>query len=325
MEDILGIAKGILVVGDAHITSKKPSKRKEKNWMDVTLNKIKQIVEIAKKEDYIIVFLGDVFDTPVEESEILKTQFIRILSQAPHTSYTNVGNHDIASDILSDGDTLAMLSEIDKPLCAMRNNMDGGVFLLNGHRIGLGFTPYGMPIPNDVTHLFDNVENVLWFTHHDVVFDGKKYPHMIQPFEIKGCDAVFNGHIHDKKDFIQVGETCWMNYGSLTRMSIDCAQHQPVVVAVNPEAGGLIEYNIEHNIDAFDLTIRQIGDKKEDYFESKMGKISELIQSRKNNPIFSDDSQDTIEEFDRWISEKKYSSEVKTLLMELALKSINNE
>ena len=323
MNDIIDVAKGILVVGDAHITSQKPSKRKDKNWMTVTLNKIKQIVDIAIKEDYIIIFLGDVFDTSVEESEVLKTQFLRLLSKAPHVSYTNVGNHDIKSDILDDGDTLAMITETGKPLCAMKNNMDGGVFLLNGHRIGLGFTPYGMPIPTDVRHLFKDVENVLWFTHHDIVFDGKKYPHMIQPFEIQGCDAVFNGHIHDKKDFIQVGETCWMNYGSLTRMSIDCAQHQPVVVAVNPEASGLIEYNIEHNLDAFDITIRQISDKKEDYFESKMGKISELIQSRKDNPIFSDDAHDIVTEFDRWITEKKCNPEIKTMLMDLALKAVD--
>lgn len=322
---ILGVANGIIIVGDVHLTSVKPSKRKDAVWMNVILDKLRQVVKIAKDNNYIIVFLGDIFDTPVESSEVLKTQFQRILSEAPHVSYTNVGNHDIKGDRLGDGDTLAMITETGYPLKAMKNNKDGGVFVLNGHRIGVGFTPYGMEIPDDVTGLFDDVESVLWFTHHDVAFDGRNYPNMISPFEIKGCDAVFNGHVHDRQDFIQVGNTCWMNFGSLTRMSVDAWMHQPIAVAVNPESEeGLLIYDIEVNRDAFDVSTRNIKASGEgDNFESKMGKIEELIQNRKEDPFFSDDKKEVVTAFETWLHKEKCSDGAKSVLMELALKSMD--
>ena len=96
---------------------------------------------------------------------------------------------------LSDGDTLALLG-----LCDVVDvvSSSGPVLdvLCEGQRIGIGMTPYGQAIPGSVRGGIPDVDRQIWFTHHDIAFEGSTYPGALPPFAVEGCDVLINGHIH---------------------------------------------------------------------------------------------------------------------------------
>lgn len=86
----------ILLVGDAHFRTKTPENRRETDFKAVCLNKLRQIQEIAGREDcYVILQAGDFFDSPSVSDELV-ADVIEILRE--HESWWGVihGQHDLA-------------------------------------------------------------------------------------------------------------------------------------------------------------------------------------------------------------------------------------
>ncbi|KAA2237636.1 metallophosphoesterase family protein [Salinarimonas soli] len=248
-------ASGLLLIGDPHVGSRRPGRRKDETWPSAILGKLEAAVAIANGRGLAPLILGDMFDRAVEPDMALKSRLIRILKGFRIRPLVNVGNHDIAHTRLSDGDSLAVLG-----LCDVVDVVSGSgpvvEYLLGGRRVGLGMTPFGQEVPRDVRGSFAAADQVVWLTHHDIAFD-KAYPGAVPPHAIAGCDLVVNGHVHKTQKSIRAGATLWANPGNIARLSVDLADHQPAVWELTP-AGALERHMLPFEPDAFDLTGRLV-------------------------------------------------------------------
>ncbi|SOC27195.1 metallophosphoesterase [Thalassospira xiamenensis] len=244
-------ANGFLFIGDVHLTTRRPGRRKDVSFQETVFKKLDQAVEICNQRQLIPVLSGDVFHRAVEESEALKTtfkrRFVRPLWTPP---IAEVGNHDMKGIRLADSDTLCMIAEGLFTVCDTSGPVEE--FMINGVRVGLGATPYGQKIPMEVGSLFPLADGIIWLTHHDIAFDGA-YPGAISPFEIEGCSLLINGHMHLFKEPVQVGSTLWCNIGSITRTAIDAINYEPAVWEFSP-VNGMTRHVLKHEKDVFDLT-----------------------------------------------------------------------
>ena len=64
---------GIIFIGDPHITSRKPGRRKD-DFEQAILGKLQESINIANSNDCQPIILGDLFDRPKESSEALKNE-----------------------------------------------------------------------------------------------------------------------------------------------------------------------------------------------------------------------------------------------------------
>jgi hypothetical protein len=246
---------GVLIIGDPHVGSRRPGRRKDPDWPGPVLAKLEHCAALARERDLATVILGDLFDRPVERDEGLKASLVRILKGFPHRPLVNVGNHDIEHTTLSDGDTLALLGLCDVVDVVSRSG-PALELSLPGRRLGLGMTPFGQAIPQDVTGSFGAVDSLVWFTHHDIAFEGA-YPGAQPPFAVEGCDLVVNGHIHKSKTPLTAGRTRWANPGNIARQSVDLLDHVPRAWILGDD-GSLQPEVLPHLADVFDLTGRLV-------------------------------------------------------------------
>ena len=100
---------GLLVIGDPHVSSRRPGRRKDPRWPASILAKLEHCVALANARDLAPVFLGDLFEHPVEPDEALKSRLVRILRGFRIRPLANSGNHDMAHTRLCAGDSLAPL------------------------------------------------------------------------------------------------------------------------------------------------------------------------------------------------------------------------
>jgi predicted phosphodiesterase len=244
-------ANGFLFIGDPHLSSRKPGRRKDEDFGRTVLGKIDFAIGVANEKMLIPVFLGDMFDRAVETDESLKTKLIRVLRKAWTKPVSNVGNHDIRNAVLTDGDSLALLAE-SGVIDVIAHSGAFETFQIGDKRIGLGGTPFGQTPPTDARNLFANVDTIVWLTHHDVAFENP-YPGSMDAFEILGCRMVVNGHMHLRKKPIKVGRTVWLNPGNITRQAIDAIDHVPAVWSLTVD-GRFEPIPIPTPSDIFDLT-----------------------------------------------------------------------
>ena len=247
--------QGLLIIGDPHVGSRRPGRRKDADWPGPVLAKLDHCAAVARERDLATIILGDLFDRPGERDGALKAQLVRILKSFPHRPLVNVGNHDIEHTTLSDADTLALLGLCDVVDVASRSGPALELHL-PGRRFGIGLTPFGHEIPKDVAGSFQEVASLVWFTHHDIAFEGA-YPGAVPPFAIHGCDLVVNGHIHKTKPSITAGRTRWANPGNIARQSVDLIDHVPRAWTLSLD-GELSPEVLPHQKEVFDLTGRLI-------------------------------------------------------------------
>lgn len=254
---VLVEANGLLFVGDPHLGSIKPGRRRDADFGATVLQAVAQAIELANRRRLVPVFLGDMFDRPFEEDERLKTRLTRILASCWTTPISNTGNHDKANDLLEDCDSLALLAE-GGTISVVRVGGPVGVFQIGELRVGLGATPYGQAIPTDVSGIFDDVDTVVWITHHDVAFEGA-YPGALEPHPIEGCAIVVNGHMHLRKPLVSRGSTVWFNPGNITQTAVDALDHIPAVFELTSDCEIVThELALPTGTDAFDLTGLQV-------------------------------------------------------------------
>ncbi|MGY2050867.1 hypothetical protein [Methylobacterium sp. JK268] len=245
---------GLLLIGDPHVSSRRPGRRKDPDWPGPVLAKLDHCVALANAGDLAPVLLGDLFEHPVEPDESLKARLIRILKGFRHRPLANVGNHDIRHTRLSDGDSLAVLAVSDV-LDVVPESGPAAHYALPDLRLGLGATPYGQAIPEDARGLLA-ADRVVWLTHHDLAF-GAGYPGAVPPRAIRGCDLAVNGHVHKRHPLARVGDTVWFNPGTITRGSVDLLTHLPAAFRLGPDLAP-IEEALPHRAEVFDLTGRQV-------------------------------------------------------------------
>ena len=246
---------GLLIIGDLHVSSRRPGRRKDAAWPGPILAKLERCVVVANERNLLPVLLGDLFERPVEPDMALTSRLIRILKGFRHRPLANVGNHDMAHTQLSDGDSLAVLALCDV-VDAVTLSGPVGVAAMGGARLGVGFTPFGQEIPSDARGALPEADRVAWFTHHDIAF-GQGYPRAVPPHPIEGAWLAVNGHVHKTERPIRAGGTLWHNPGALSRTSVDLLDHRPMAWILTPD-GVLSPEPLPHEPDVFDLTGRLV-------------------------------------------------------------------
>lgn len=246
---------GFLIIGDPHVSSRRPGRRKDGDWPNPVLRKLEACVALANAYNLAPVILGDLFERAMEPDEALKTRLVRILKGFRLRPLANVGNHDMAHSTLSDRDSLALLALADV-LDAVAISAPVATYLVDGRRMGIGMTPFGQEIPRDVRGSVRGADTQVWFTHHDIAFDGA-YPGAVPPFAIAGCGLVVNGHVHKSQAPLEAGETRWANPGNITRQSVDLRDHVPQAWILGAD-GLLAPHALPHEPDVFDLTGRLV-------------------------------------------------------------------
>lgn len=286
-------ARGIAWIGDVHLTSNRPGRRIDEDFASTVLRKVQFCLDYAATNGLVPVFLGDIFDRPIEENEAIKGRLMGLLLRHPLPCYANVGNHEIAGAEMAENDTLSLLATSG----ALRLSPKGGpaaIIECGDLKIGLGFTPYGKAIPDSVEGLFDGeVNTVFWVTHHDLAFAGE-YPGALPLKEIAGCSMVVNGHMHLAHPPAQLGQTAWFNPGSLTRMKVNEAAHQPMLWHLSVETNyDLVSVPVPIRHEAFDLTGRLIEPQAEivAHEQSATSEFAQALSSDGFDPVRTSDGE----------------------------------
>lgn len=247
--------EGLAFIGDPHLCSVKPGyrfgRRTDKDYPETILGKLKFIIDHCNEHRLVPVFLGDMYDSAVEPDERIKVRLLRLLKTCWTTPISNVGNHDMANKVLTDGDSLKYLEEAGVIRLAIHSGaLDS--FIIGGKTVAVGATPYGQDFPTDARLFFPKADTIIWLTHHDLAFEGA-YPGAQELRPIKGCRLAVNGHMHIAKPLRKAGDTTWFNPGNIVRQAVDAIEHVPAITVLNA-AGRLQKVVIPHEKGVFDLT-----------------------------------------------------------------------
>ena len=246
---------GLAFIGDPHVCSLKPGyrfgRRTDKDYPETILAKLRFVIDHCNEHRLVPVFLGDMYDSPVEPDESIKTRLLRLLRSSWTQPVSNVGNHDIRNQVLTDGDSLKYLEEAGAiRLAVYSGTLD--TFVIGDKTVALGATPYGQEIPTDARQYFPEVDSIIWLTHHDLAFEGA-YPGAQDLRQIRGCKLAVNGHMHIEKPVRKAGETNWFNPGNIVRQAVDAIEHVPGFTVLGTD-GRLRKVVIPHEKAVFDLT-----------------------------------------------------------------------
>lgn len=249
----------LLIIGDPHASSK-PIGRRKANYTWSVLNKLEQAAAVARKHNAFTVITGDLLHTNDDNDLTFLNRLSRSLQLFPGV-HVLMGNHDKlrGRDGLSDVDALSLLLKMRDVF-----ELERQVITVQGQSVHLEPCPYGHAIPQRVERALGPdgaaARHCLLFTHHDLAFGGA-YPGSAPLHPIEGVDCVVNGHMHDTKPSVKLGDTVWHNPGNIEPVSIDLAAHRPAVWLWTPkslEDSALTPIYLEHDIDCFDLTGLQV-------------------------------------------------------------------
>lgn len=147
--------KGFLFIGDPHIYSKTPGRRKDISFFETILDKIHQAAVIANENKLLPIFTGDLFHDDEEENNYITNRMMRSLREFETKPITIVGNHEKTEWLLSEKNLLSVLENSGCVEVISKNGFYGVFELVNEnnekYRVALGGTPYGLPIPYDLT------------------------------------------------------------------------------------------------------------------------------------------------------------------------------
>lgn len=232
-------AKGFLFIGDPHIATVAPGRRRDPEFFKTVAGKLDQAFAKANQLGLQPVITGDLFHKERDSSPELLSVLFRTLRQSVRVPWCLVGNHDLEEAKITDRVALAAVAET-----GLLDLIGNGVLreiLCGDTLVGMGGTPYGQAVPATVQGLFSEIpDSVIWLTHADIRFK-QAYPGALEPFEIEGCNLVVNGHMHIEQPSVQAGDTLWVNPGNITRVSVDALDYAPGVLAWTP-LGGLRRY-----------------------------------------------------------------------------------
>lgn len=239
--------RGFLYIGDPHVWSKKPGRRRDDDFLATILGKLGQAAEIANRHHLWPICPGDLLHDDDDHDPVMLLNLTRALQKFDRKMICLVGNHDKDEAHLSERNSLLLLGVAGQLHLIDRSGFCGVISMHTPSgemKVAIGGTPYGDHIPQDVAsflgagfdpkadvkraHVLAGVDTIVWMTHEDLAFQGA-YPGAKSIEEIRGVDACFNGHMHGTSLPHKVGMTSWYNPGNITRMSVDTMDHKPSV------------------------------------------------------------------------------------------------
>lgn len=313
-------AAGLLFIGDPHLSSRRPGRRRDPDFAEVGLGKLGQALALADAMDLVPVILGDLFDRAREDDHALLARTIRMLHATRHKAWCLVGNHDRVHATLSDDTALAVLREAGA-VRVMDRSGPAALLDLGGRRVGLGGTPHGQEIPRRVADAFDGADAVVWLTHHDLDFPAS-YPGAAPIFEMEGCGLVVNGHMHATEAPRRRRGTVWWNPGNILRRSVDQIGHRPAVWSWRPDdPQSLSAHPLAFEQDVFDLTGRiaaPIAPGLDGAHAAGHSLFADLLKAESRSEMArTADGSVLLEDLEQLFREEDAEPEVRALLLDL--------
>jgi hypothetical protein len=237
--------KGLLFIGDPHLASRVPGFRCDE-YPRTVLKKLAWCLKYARENKLLPAILGDLFHWPRDNANWLLVELMALLDGEVLAIY---GNHDCATNELSDDDTLQVivrarrlrLVDADRP---WRGWMGSRLVIVGGSSWGQRL-PESFEIAEDF--LIKDKPLVFWMAHHDIRFAGYESSGRIGPGEIPGVDMLVNGHIHMALPDAIAGTTAWINPGNIARVKFSDGTRErvPSVLRVDIDAKGVQRQIIE--------------------------------------------------------------------------------
>lgn len=259
--------KGLLFIGDPHLSSRRPGRRTDADFAGTVLGKLDQALTLAREQEWVPVILGDLFDRGDDNSLSMLTRLLRLLrthrEQGGEIPLCLVGNHDLRDTDLADDTAMGLLRETSW-IRILETKHDPEPVTIEGvvHLLPVSYGKSRDALSSIAKSLKakDRLP-VIALTHEDFDFQGA-YPGASIMEEIPGVDMVVNGHMHKPAPWVKRGKTLWCNPGNITRMSIDCEGYPPSVWSWTPDMGspdlgveqGLVQHVLVHQSVVFDRT-----------------------------------------------------------------------
>ena len=210
--------KGLFFIGDPHLADTPPGQRLD-GYLDQIMSKLEASLEHAHALDMPVVFLGDVFHWPRDNSNKMLVELIRIFGEHPGKDniWILVGNHDKYQSRFTSDVSLAVL-EAAGVVRLMKEYGPQFVLDTGDTRALVCGSPDGTPLPKSYEPEEDAPDTVIWVAHHNI-----RFPEFIDRAysikELPGIDWLVNGHIHRPQPTIRKGQTTWANPGNITRLT----------------------------------------------------------------------------------------------------------
>lgn len=150
------LTHGILFIGDPHMWSKRPGRRKDDSFLDTLLGKLEFIVGKSNELKLWPIITGDFFHEDDDSDPEMLIKIIKVIQKFERKPLTIVGNHEINEWILTEDNALSLL-KITKQMDVIDKNGFWGQLEItdketgNSKIISIGGTPYGQKIPYDLT------------------------------------------------------------------------------------------------------------------------------------------------------------------------------
>lgn len=257
---------GIMFIGDPHITNVSPKRRVEEEFLDVSLDKLKQSLAIADEKNLFPVCTGDIVNKPIEND--ITSSMIRALRD--RNLLMPLGNHDVnvrrifnvfqsennlpynesSTTIPIDDATNVGILQASGCLDIVNKKEERQILLENDTLVRILMIPYGVAIPEvypkyQGEHQGEIIN--LMMTHHDINFGvGIQYPGCEKIFPIENCDMVVNGHIHDYKPVQEVGNTQWFNPGNILRTTKTVMNNEPAVYSISDTSLEITKHTLKY-------------------------------------------------------------------------------
>lgn len=344
MVSLQSSAKGLLFIGDPHLSSRKPGRRTDKDFTGTVLDKLDQAFQIARNDGLLPVILGDLFDRAGDNDCSMLSRLLKLLrehrEQNGVTPVSLVGNHDLKDARLSMDTALAVVRE-----SGLLTLLEDAVPLTVPGVSVLWPLSYGQAdgIHEMDGRLLSNDDGlpVIALTHGDFAFQGA-YPGAALMVEIPGLCMVVNGHMHKPAPDVRCGGaapgtgTLWCNPGNITRMSVDCEEDQPSVWSWYRGDHGLTRHVLRYEKTVFDRTgISVLPDRaglKEEMtvdgipVNAHHSAFAELLKAQKaSDAPLTEDAGVLLEELDAVCVERKAGPVVTAMLRGLLLKETTGE
>lgn len=310
---------GFLFIGDPHLSSITPGRRKDVSFADTVLDKLGQARDIANSKGLQAVILGDLFDRARDSQLRMLSRLVKVLQGFDHVPLCLVGNHDRAETTLSEGTALELVHA--SGALALLTGDDTPEFKMAGTKVLLHGIPHGKPIAPSLPAADPAAVNVL-VTHHDLAFD-RPYPGAIDPPPVEHVVLAVNGHMHLSRPPVVKGNTTWHNPGNITRLSLDCKDQIPRVWEWNPGMGSALRpIDLVYQADVLHTIGRQVdalempGDQWESEFATLLKEPSRLEAAR------TDDGTFLLEDLAEVYSVREVSAEAKAVIKALCDKQL---
>ena len=247
----------ILIVGDTHITNRRPKRRKDDNYLGTCLSKMGQVEDIYhEKKCDLLIQTGDLFDSFKVSHEVVAA-VTKFLHRAEMKVVCTFGQHDISGHNAGTlrKSPLAPLAASNLLKIVHRNTVFPGI----KHSFGIVGAGFGEEVPDHPNSKFDfTILVVHQMIGNEELYPGQPIVHPNKFLKIhKHYDLLICGDYH-YRFLVKDGNRWCINPGALMRKTVGKRDllHKPAVVLFDTDTRQpeVIELEVAPIQEAFDLS-----------------------------------------------------------------------